>query len=173
MKLLFAFCFLLANTVFAQLALPPAAAWESNAGKLAAFDFNIPMEGITDPSLNLSQFKGKPLMVFYFSAKCPHCMKAYPRLETMAQEYFAKGLNVIAVAVGGNRKPDIRVFIENQRVKVPVLQDTRRILGKKYGVGTVPLVLIINEKGNYIRYRSFDREINDMAIELGNLFPKN
>ena len=160
----------LASFSFAQVALPPAATWAMEGNKKATIDFEIPTEGISDPSLSLSQFKGKPLVIFYFSSKCPHCMKAYPKLEFATQEFMAKGLNVLAISVSNNSKPSIRTFIENQNVKVPVVKDHRRIFSKRYGTGRVPVVYLVNAQGEYIRYRHFDNEINDLKIELGKLF---
>jgi thiol-disulfide isomerase/thioredoxin len=164
----------LCSFAFAQMLLPPAPSFEKEKGsnELSTFDFTVPLEGVTDPSLNLGQYAGKPTVIFYFSAKCPHCMKTYPKLDLLVEPYVQKGLNVITVATFMNSKPEILTFMENQRVRFPTFQDVKRKFTKLYGVGTVPLVILIDKDGKYIRYKSYDKNQDDLRIAIKKMMEK-
>ncbi len=150
----------------AQMLLPPAPSFEKDGAEFAKFDFSVPLDGVTDPSLSLAQFAGKPTVIFYFSAKCPHCMRTYPKIDLLVDSFLEKGLNVIAVATFMNSKPDILTFMENQRVRFPTFQDIERKFTRLYGVGTVPLVILVDKDGKYIRYKSVESEQEDLRIAI-------
>ena len=158
------------SSVFAQGGQDHSPKIETKDGKPVSLDFGIPLKGISDPSLSLSQFAKEDLVIFYFSAKCPHCMRAYPQLQKIYERFASQGLKMIAIASGYNKRQDIHTFIANQKVQVPVLQDKSKKFGKQYGVGSVPLVIISNAKGEFIKYKHFDHQKPSIQQELENRF---
>jgi thiol-disulfide isomerase/thioredoxin len=125
-------------------------------GKRAHIDFNMTTRPISDAKLRLSNFAGRKLIVFYFSAKCPHCQHAFPYIQKLADELAPKGFSSIAIAIKFNSEDDIRGFIRDYKARIPMFQDDTRIFGDTYGTGSVPLIMLVNEKGEYIRYKMFD-----------------
>jgi foldase protein PrsA len=55
-------------------------------------------------------------------------------------------------------------FIRDYGVRMPVMQDYDRTFGNNYGVGTIPVVYLINEKGEFIRYSSFNYQVTPNQI---------
>lgn len=167
LSLLFSATFLAAglSTAHAQavqgpMAPPAPPTFELNAkGKRDTINFNLTPQPISNPNLKLSQFQGRKLLLFYFSAKCPHCQHAYPYIQKMADELLPKGFNSLAVAIKYNTEDDIRGFIRDFGVRMPVMQDEDRTFGDRYGVGTIPTIYLINEKGEYVRWTSFNEEV--------------
>jgi peroxiredoxin len=133
-------------------------------GKRDKIDFNLMPQPISNPNLKLSQFQGHKLLLFYFSAKCPHCQHAYPYIQKLADELLPKGFNSLAVAIKYNTEDDIRGFIRDFGVRMPVMQDEDRTFGDRYGVGTIPTIYLINEKNEYVRYTSFDSDVTPDQI---------
>ncbi|HKP98620.1 MAG TPA: TlpA disulfide reductase family protein, partial [Fibrobacteria bacterium] len=109
-------------------------------------------------NMKFSHFSNRKLMVFYFSAKCPHCQHAFPYVQKLSDELTAQGFTTIAIAIKYNSEDDIRGFIRDYKVHVPVFQDEDRTFGENYGTGSIPLILVVNDKGEYIRYKTFDSE---------------
>jgi hypothetical protein len=70
----------------------------------------------------------------------------------------------LAIAVKFNTDEDIRGFIRDYGVRMPVFQDSERVFGEHYGTGSIPLVLLVNEKGEYIRYKSFDDNVTPAML---------
>jgi thiol-disulfide isomerase/thioredoxin len=127
-------------------------------GKRAHINFALAPKPISDANLKFSHFANRKLMIFYFSAKCPHCQHAIPYVQKLADELNAQGFTSIAIAIKYNTEDDIRGFIRDYSVHLPVFYDDDRSIGENYGTGSIPLLIVINEKGEYIRYKTFDAD---------------
>lgn len=128
-------------------------------GKRDHLDFNLALKPVSDPKLKLSHFSSRKLLVYYFSSKCPHCQHAIPTVQKLADELAGKGVSAILVGIKNNTEDDIRGFIRDYKVHLPVFHDDQRAFGEKYGTGSIPLVLYVNEKGEYIRFKEFDDKV--------------
>jgi peroxiredoxin len=127
-------------------------------GQRIRIDYKVGVKPISSPSLNFSQFAGKRMLLFYFSAKCPHCQHAAPFVQRLADELGAKGYGSLAIAIKWNSEDDIRGFIRDFGIRMPIMQDDSREFGDNYGVGTIPVIYLVNEKGEFIRWRSFNED---------------
>jgi thiol-disulfide isomerase/thioredoxin len=138
---------------------PPT--WEPDKkvkGKRDHINFNLTPKPISDANMKFSHFANRKLMIFYFSAKCPHCQHAIPYVQKLADELNAQGFTSIAIAIKYNTEDDIRGFIRDYNVHLPVFYDEDRSIGENYGTGSIPLLIVVNEKGEYIRYKTFDAD---------------
>ena len=132
-------------------------------------DFTVPLLGISDQGLSFEKFSKRPLLIFYFSAKCPHCQKAFPDIQKLSDEFTPKGLTTIAVSVSHNKKADIRTFIRDVGIRVPMLQDKDRKFSDLYGTGSVPLIILVQPDGRFIRYKNVNTEIDFLKTKLESL----
>lgn len=129
---------------------------DKKTGKRAHVNFSLAPKPVSDAGLKFSQFANRKLVIFYFSAKCPHCQHAFPHVQKIGDELASQGFTSIAIAIKYNSEDDIRGFIRDYKVHIPVFQDEDRKFGENYGTGSIPLILLVNDKGEYIRYKSFD-----------------
>lgn len=135
---------------------PPPTFEMDKKGKRAHINFALSPRPISDANLKFANFANKKLVVYYFSAKCPHCQHAIPHVQKIADELATQGFQAIAIAIKYNSEEDIRGFIRDYKVHMPVFQDEDRSFGENYGTGSIPLILMVNDKGEYIRYKTFD-----------------
>ncbi len=156
------------------VAPPPPPTFElDKSGKRAHIDFSLKVKPISEANLDLSQFANRNLLVFYFSAECPHCQHAAPYVQKLADDLSAKGFVSIAIAIKFNPEESIRNFIRDYNIRMPVFQDDERVFGENYGVGTIPLLILVDSKGEYVRYKTFDPdETPKMILDEANLFVK-
>ena len=134
-------------------------------GKRAHIDFALNLKPISDASLKFSHFANRKLLVFYFSAVCPHCQHAVPFVQTLADDLAKQGITAVAVAVKFNSEDDIRGFIRDYKVRMPVFQDVDPGIGTNYGTGSIPLLFLVGGNNEYIRYKSFDAEKTPAQIK--------
>lgn len=144
---------------------PPTFELDKKTNKRAHIDFALVPKPISDSNIKLSQLANRKLMIFYFSAKCPHCQHAFPFVQKLSDELAPKGFTTIAIAIKWNTEDDIRSFIRDYKVHVPVFYDEDRTFGDNYGTGSIPLIMVINEKGEYIRYKTFDSDTTPNMIK--------
>ena len=160
---------------FAQLAPEPQMAdiplMQDSTGTPMKMDFSLPMTGVSDPGIVFSHFAKRPLMIYYFSPKCPHCQKHFPEIQGIMKEYDSAGISGIAIAIGGNiKKNDIRMFIDQFKATIPVFQDGSQKFGPTYGNGYVPVLYLVMPDGTFYRYESMDEQhINHLRSVLNKI----
>lgn len=141
------------------VSMEPAPVFEvGKDGKRAHIDFNMSPASISVPGMQFHQFANRKLMIFYFSAKCPHCQHAVGHVQKLADELAAQGITAVAISVKFNSEEEVRGFIGEYKVRMPVFQDAGNGFGTNYGTGSIPLLFLVNEKGEYIRYKTFSAE---------------
>ena len=111
------------------------------AGFVLAEDVNQPAPELEIKMENgqvvkLSQYKGKPVVLEFFSTTCPHCQKSAASLEQTMRTYSSKGVQVIAVSTDENQRKDFPEF--------------RKKYGATYPMGTI---------GNQEAYRFFSLSV--------------
>ena len=160
---------------FAQLAPQPPQAnitpMTDSTGATMKMDFSLPLSGVSDPGILFSHFSKRPLLIYYFSPKCPHCQKHFPEVQGVMKEYESAGVTGIAIAIGGNiKKNDIRMFIDQFKVVIPVFQDGSQKFGPTYGNGYVPVLYLVQPDGTFYRYESLDEaHMNHLRTMLNKL----
>ena len=156
-----AFLTIAATATFAQLAPEPQSAdvplMKDSTGAAVKMDFSLPLSGVSDPGILFSHFAKRNLLIYYFSPKCPHCQKHFPDVQNVMKEYESANVAGIAIAIGGNiKKNDIRMFIDQYKVVIPVFQDASQKFGPAYGNGYVPVLYLVQPDGTFYRYESLD-----------------
>lgn len=164
---------------FAQLAPEPQMAdvqlmQDASTNQPMKMDFSKPLTGISDPGILFSHFGKRPLMIYYFSPKCPHCQRHINGIQDMMKMYEPAGLAGIAIGLGGGiKKNDIRLFIDQFHVSIPVFQDSETKFGSAYGTGYIPVVYLVNPDGTFYRYETLnDANLNHLKATLDKMFPK-
>lgn len=147
---------------------------DSLSGKPAKMDFSKNLSGINDPGLLFSHFSQKPLLIYYFSPKCAHCQRHFPTFQQIAKEFEAAGVSSVGISLGGYiKKNDVRTFIDQIGVTIPVFQDSDRQFGNAYGTGYVPVMFLVLPDGTFYRYESAkDESFNHIRTTLSKLTAK-
>lgn len=168
-----------ASISFAQLAPEPQMAdiqlmQDSTTNQPMKMDFSKPLTGISDPGILFSHFSNRPLLIYYFSPKCPHCQRHFPEMQNLMKEYEKDGLTGIAIGLGGGiKKNDIRLFIDQFHAVIPVFQDADGKFGPAYGTGYIPVVYLVQKDGTFYRYETLNEaNMNHLRATLNKMFKK-
>lgn len=167
-----------AGISFAQLAPKPQMAdiklMQDSTHQLMKMDFTKPLTGISDPGILFSHFSNRPLLIYYFSPKCPHCQSHFPEIQNLMKEYEKDGLTGIAIGLGGGiKKNDIRLFIDQFHAVIPVFQDADGKFGPSYGTGYIPVVYLVQKDGTFYRYDTLsEANMNHLRATLNTMLKK-
>ncbi|MDR1760389.1 MAG: TlpA family protein disulfide reductase [Fibrobacter sp.] len=171
MKRFSLFCLLvglLAGTALAQFIQNGGSAaremMKDSEGHLLKMDFTIPLAGVSDQGMQYSLFANRPLLIYFFSPKCVHCQNNYPAFQQLAREYETKGIYSIAVALGSVRKNDVRTFMDELGVSIPVFQDESMKFSSLYGTGRIPVMYLILPDGTIYRYSEMTSQAKNTLI---------
>lgn len=107
-----------------------------------------PFEG--GQAYNLQQFKGKVVYVDFWASWCASCIKSFPYLNTLNDNFKDKGLQIIGINVDENNQ-DAQTFITNHPANFTVATDTSKQCATGFAVEAMPSTFIIDKKG-VIRY---------------------
>ena len=130
-------------TVLAVLTLTTAC-W---AGSQAA-DFTLPSV-LDGKKYSLSQFRGKVVLVNFFTFFCGPCREEMPSLNQIYKENQGKGYVTLGIGLASN-PTQLRFLVKQLNLDYPVLVGDDKI-AKDYGnVEVVPTTFIIDRAGNIV-----------------------
>lgn len=111
----------------------------------AAPEFEIDVLG--GEAFKLQDVIGKKVVMLDFWATwCGPCVAALPQISAAAEELKEK--DVIFYAVNLNETPeDVKAFLEEQKLDVPVLLDVEGEVGKLYKAAAIPQTVLIGKDG--------------------------
>lgn len=129
-------------TLIAALAVP--ALTIADASRPAA-DFSLP--GLKQPTVKLSDYKGKTVYLDFWASWCGPCRKSFPWMNQMQEKYGKDGLEVIAINVD-EKRADAEKFLAEVPGKFTIAFDAKGSTPTAFSVDKMPTSLIIDPKGN-------------------------
>jgi thiol-disulfide isomerase/thioredoxin len=131
--------------------------WASRSAEAAAGDlpqdfWAQQFDTLSGPALQLSAFKGRPVLINFWATWCPPCVKEIPEINELheAQKALgAKGCQVLGLAIDG--PTPVREFVAKTPVKYPLGlagfggTELAKALGNTSG--GLPFTVLIDAKG--------------------------
>lgn len=100
----------------------------------------------------LAQYKGKPMLVYFWATWCKSCKQEVPELIALHKKFGSK-INVIGIAVDNTDK--VREFAVAHRINYTLLLGSNDAiaLSKQLGnsVGGLPFAVVLDAKGKVIQ----------------------
>ena len=133
-------------TVLASIALiivscaPPC----PDLGKNAP-DFTL--QNTEGKSINLSDFKGKTVILNFWATWCGPCQYETPFFQAVHNERANKGAVILAIDIKES-SATVKSFAANKGISFPILLDTEAKVAQKYCLPNVlPITIFINAEG--------------------------
>ena len=136
--------------------------------KPPALDFLL--EDMNGRSWQLSQLKGKVVVINFWAVSCPVCRVEMPTLEKFWERMRKVDVQVLTIHVG-HTVPEIRDFIREHDLKLPVLHDPSKKIARSWGVFNLPVTFVLDTEGRlaYIAFGGrnwLNPEIASMIMAL-------
>lgn len=112
---------------------------------------------------NLSELKGKVVLVNFWATWCPPCRKEMPDLQKFAQEFKDKDLVILAISDETDAK--VRPFIADKGYTFPVLLDPGRTVNLRYHVLGIPNSFIYGRDGKLVA-QAMDMRTREQFLKL-------
>jgi peroxiredoxin len=97
----------------------------------------------------LSEFKGKPVLINFWGTFCPPCKEEMPALQRQYDQWKQQGVVFLEVNLDTN-KITVQSFLDQYKLTMPVLLDTKEVVRKDYGVLEYPTTFFIGENGKIV-----------------------
>ncbi len=112
--------------------------------KYPAPDFRL--ASLDGGELGPPDYSGEVIIVDLWATWCGPCKLQAKFLEELHQELDGKGVRFLAVSIG-ETEATVREYVERRPFPYPVLLDPEDTVGQRYGVFSLPTVMIIDRQG--------------------------
>ncbi len=117
------------------------------SGAQSAPDFTL-KDAVSGQNYSLKQFRGKVVVLNFYTYLCKPCKEEMPALNQLQQE-FAGQVQVIGIGLASTAE-QLRAVAQQLGTSYPVLVGTDEV-GKAYGnIEFVPITFIIDRQGNIV-----------------------
>lgn len=151
---------------------PPESAAPSGEGTQApepqpAPDFTV-YDG-NGGTVNLSDFRGKPVVLNFWASWCGPCRKELPDFDAASQELAGEVQFLMVNMTGGREtKEQAEALIRQEGYSFPVYYDLDQDAAITYGVNSLPITLFLDAEGRGIAQArgTINRETLQRGIDM-------
>lgn len=101
-------------------------------------------------SLDLSQYRGKVVLVDFWASWCVPCRRSFPWMNEMQEKYAASGLVIIAVNMDAEAG-EAEAFLDEYPANFKILNDPDGNIARSYDVIAMPSSYVIGRDGSLIQ----------------------
>ncbi len=114
-------------------------------GNLAP-DFQL--NNLDGQSVSLGDFRGKPVLVNFWTSWCPPCRSEMPFIQDIFTDKKWADAGLVVLAIDISESPStVREFVKKYGLTFPVLLDIARDVSLEYYVRAVPTTFLIDREG--------------------------
>ncbi len=130
----------------------------SSATKEAAPNFTLVL--LDGKNFQLSDYKGKPVLINFFASWCLPCREEMPAIEKIVGEYTNKGVVFLAISTD-DTEANAKDFIKKYGVTFPAGIDKTTEIQKFFGLYGIPTTYFIDKQGivNYFHSGAVTEEL--------------
>ncbi|PEF39904.1 alkyl hydroperoxide reductase [Bacillus sp. AFS094228] len=137
--------------------------------KIGAKAPNFSLKTLDGKQVELSDYKGKKVMLNFWATWCPPCKKEMPDMEKYTQ---LAGDDVVVLAVNIDPENDVQAFVEDNGITFTIpldSQSAKNPVNERYKILSIPTTYFIDKKGiirnkviSAMTLKDMERNINSM-----------
>ncbi|MCH2096022.1 MAG: TlpA family protein disulfide reductase [Rhodobacteraceae bacterium] len=102
-------------------------------------------------SLQLSDYRGKYVLLNFWATWCAPCRKEMPMLSELQADLGGDNFEVVTIATGRNPAPAMKKFFDEIGVEnLPLHRDPKQALARDMAVFGLPITVILNPDGEEV-----------------------
>jgi thiol-disulfide isomerase/thioredoxin len=113
----------------------------------------------------LSAYKGKIILLDFWTTWCPPCRADGPALDKLYSSYGGKNLMIVGVSVSEERKV-VEKFLHEHPHRYPVVLTSENEMPKAYQIGAFPTYIVIDKDGNLVTATEGDKGFSSLRKML-------
>ncbi|MCJ7695325.1 MAG: TlpA family protein disulfide reductase [Anaerolineaceae bacterium] len=99
-------------------------------------------------SFDISDFEGKPVIIFFWASWCSVCKSIIPDLQSTYEKYSRDYIDIISINMTyQDQLPAVKAYVSENEITFPVLIDPTGDVSVSYNIRALPTAYIINPDG--------------------------
>ena len=119
--------------------------------------------------ISTDKFSGKFVIVDFFASWCDHCLGEVPRLRGHLEKYGPRGLTIVGISLDEDLD-ELKKYLQKSKLPWPVIHDgdsnPMATLRMKFGVATLPTVMLLNKEGAVISLEARGAELDRLMQRI-------
>ena len=107
---------------------------------------NFSLKDASDRDIELSELKGKVVLVNFWATWCEGCQVEIPWFVEFQKQYQEEGFAVVGVSMDDDGWKSVRPWIREKKVNYPVVIGNQG-LAKRYNLEGMPLTILVDRQG--------------------------
>jgi len=125
---------------------------------------------IDGQSHQLADYKGKPILIIFWSTDCPGCIAEMPELIKLYQDYSPRGLTMIGIALQHDSIQHIQAMRQQRQIPYLLTWDKTGDMAQQFNrVRVTPTHFLINAEGEIVLRKIGELDINKLKEKLRTL----
>lgn len=121
---------------------------------------------------DLSEFKGKVVLVDFWATWCGPCVRELPNVKEVYDEYHDRGFDVIGISLDSDAS-ELKQFLREEHIRWPILFEDdpehsgwENPLAEKYEVSSIPFTALIDRQGKVVTLSARGERLGKLVSEL-------
>lgn len=98
-------------------------------------------------SVNLSEFRGKVVLLNFWATWCGPCKVEIPMLNGLQQKYRDRNFTVLGVSLEDDGWNAVKPYLLTTHVNYPVLVGSEDVATRYHGLDSIPMTFLIDQSG--------------------------
>ena len=108
------------------------------------------LPGLDGKTVNLSDFKGKVVILDFWATWCPPCREEIPSFIQIQKEFSDKGVVVVGIALDEEGAKVVKPFAKKKEINYPLVIGKTSTTEDYGGIEGIPTTFIINADGKIV-----------------------
>src|SRR4051812_9231173 len=117
--------------------------------KFLGQSIDVRFTAIDGREVNVSQMRGKVVLIDFWASWCPPCVKEIPVIKEAYQKLHGRGFEVVGVSLDDDKK-DLLAFIAKEKIDWPQFYDPKGAehrLAKQFEIEEIPVMWLLDKSG--------------------------
>lgn|SRR5699024_848526 len=107
-------------------------------------------DSVETKEIELSDYKGKGVMINFWATYCKPCVKEMPHMQELYEKYQDKGIEILAINLDGNELVRDR-FVDKYDLTYPIAWDKNKEVRELYNILPIPSSIFIDADGKIVK----------------------
>ena len=127
---------------------------------------NFTLLDLENKEFSLSDFKGKPVILFFWTTWCPYCRGELKQLNTIHAQFLQNSVELVVINVEESADK-IQRFTRSYPFSYRVLLDTDAEVAQAFGILGVPTYILINKEDHVVFNNHYfpQKEYKDLILK--------